>query len=140
MLDDDFLEFPLVLGAADALHDFVYDDVVELDVVLFLSDADLDVCNVDLVLPILDVYDVLDGDHLVDVSLGDLDVDDLVYLLVDVLVDVLGLHSHCRFTKWFSCYRPPSEKLFVAILAAKKGPKIKPHLLLRKLERMSLYV
>ena len=41
-------------------------------------------------------HDVLDDDHLVDISLGDIDVDALVYLLVDALVDVLGLHSQCR--------------------------------------------
>ena len=56
----------------------------------------MSVFDVDLVLPALDGYDILDDDHLVDVSVGDLDVDALVYLLVDALVDVLGLHSHCR--------------------------------------------
>ena len=93
-VDDDLLDDPLVLDAADVLHDLVYDDVLDclgqLDVVLLFPDADLDVFDVDLVLPILDGYDVLDGDHLVDVSLGDLDVEALVYLLVDALVDVLG--------------------------------------------------
>ena len=50
-------------------------------IVLLFSDADLDVFDVDLVLPILEGYDVLDGDHLVDVSLGDLDVAAVVYFL-----------------------------------------------------------
>ena len=93
--------------------DLVFGDVLDclgrLDVVLLFSDADLDIFDVDLSCPAesLMAYDVLDGDHLVDVSLGgahvdlvdlaviDLDEVAVVYLL-DVLVDVLGLHSHCR--------------------------------------------
>ena len=100
LLVDALLDDSLVLDAADVLHDLVYDDVLDsfgqLDVVLLFLSDDVDVLDVDLVLSILDGYDILDDDHLVDVSLGDLDVDVLVCLLVDALVDVLGLYALCR--------------------------------------------
>ena len=85
-VDDDLLGDPLVLGAADVLHglvvcaDLVYDDALHdpviLDVLLLFSDAGHDVLEMDLVLLILDGCDaLLDVDHLIDVSLGDPDVD-----------------------------------------------------------------
>ena len=78
-----------VLEAVDELYDLVHDDSLDHlgqpDVgLLFLYDG-ADVLDVDLVLSIL-------GDvHFLNVYLGDLDVDALVYLLVDVIADVLNL-------------------------------------------------
>ena len=85
-----------LIACDDLVYDDVLGDLVQLDVVLLFPDVRLDILNVGIVLLL-----VVDADVLVDVvSLGDLDVQDLgeeiaVYLLVDVLVDVLGLDAYC---------------------------------------------
>ena len=96
VLDVEFLPVELfddsfVLDADDEIHGLVHDDSLDRlgqpDVGhLFLYDG-ADVLDVDLVLSIL-------GDvHSLDVYLEDLDVDALVYLLVDVIADVLNFQS-----------------------------------------------
>ena len=95
-----FLDDFLVLDAVDELHDLVHGDVLDCpgqsdDMLLFLCD-DVDAVDVSLVLLTLDGYDILDADHLVDVSIVDLDVDLLFYHVVDALDADAHQNSPCR--------------------------------------------
>ena len=86
------------------------------------------VLAVDLVFSILDGYDFLDDDPLVDVSLGYLNVDALVHLLVDVVADVLSLHSQCRCQLAYCwCSGPVSDGL---LEVDDKVETILPHMML----------
>ena len=110
ILFDDLLVLDAADGdAADVLYDLVVcNDLVYADVLDCPGPLDVDLCDADVHLVDL-VLLLVDGDFLDDVSLGDPDVDlvDLdviepyegavVHLLVDVLVDILGLDVHCRW-------------------------------------------